>query len=121
MNHVAKIQMQFFKIAMSFEEMTLEKQRSYLQRHPQSKKTLRQHGEEIAKKLNVTFDGVWPDVNVLAFTDPQTESSFTSSANFENAEFKLHNMRKKFRDAKYKTVQADFHVYLQKKSSFEKV
>ena len=63
------------------------------------KQTPKELGESIAKELDVYFNGVWPELNALAFTDKQTRSTFTAH-NLEDARTRLVAMRKEFEPKK---------------------
>jgi hypothetical protein len=108
------------KNAALFEEMTQNQQQQYLDDHPSSKKRIDQIGQNIADKLSVTFNGKWPGQDFFAFTDPQTKSTFVAKT-LEQAEFRLHQMRKAFEKLKHaKIIQSDANTYLIKNALFEK-
>jgi len=98
MKHFAKIQLQFIKHAVLFEELTAEQQEQYLERHPYSKKQLNDVSKSITDKLDIYLNGYWPRAKAFLFTDKQTGSSFTAK-NLEHAEFKLQELRKTFKAA----------------------
>ena len=51
-------------------------------------------GREIARKLGIHYDGVWPDTNYFAFTDLRVTRTSIAGRNLEETQAKLEAARK---------------------------
>ena len=112
MTYTALLQKEFFKIARTWEELSVDQQRRYVLDHPLTKKhivvpqQLTNEGKDIAKRLHIRYNGYWPEIAKHTFTDSQTHSTVLAKT-FEEAEFKLQETRELFR-AKAARIHREF-------------